>query len=187
MVMTDNNASHENIFSEWLTKQVSPAQLSAIYSVFTDINRFCLSRKILKKPLFETDDLVTLSKIRETVESNKIFAFIYKKQKSTMTAAIQHYCRFIKEAKDNSSLIEPIRISNDKFKSSEQEISASNSLFDFLVENNIAFINNRQKNGCLWMIGGEELKEFVDKCSAYGVTFHFKADGAKTTKHSPAW
>ena len=37
------------------------------------------------------------------------------------------------------------------------------------------------------MIGGEELKEFADKCSAYGVNFHFKADGAKTTKHSPAW
>ena len=187
MVMTDNSASYENIFSDWLAKQVSPAQLSAIYSVFTDINSFCLNRKILKKPLFETDDLVTLSKVRETVESNKIFAFIYRKQKSTMTAAMQHYYRFIKEAKDNRSLIEPIRMSNDKSQSSEQEISASNSLLDFLVANDISFIDNRQKNGCLWLIGGEELKEFADKCSAYGVTFHFKADGAKTTKHSPAW
>lgn len=185
--MTDNSASYENIFLEWLAKQVSPTQLSAIYSVFTDINSFCLSRKILKKPLFETDDLVMLSKVRKTVESNKIFAFIYRKQKSTMTAAMQHYYRFIKETKDNSSLIEPIRMSNDKSKSSEQETSASNSLLDFLVANNISFIDNRQKNGCLWMIGGEELKEFADKCSAHGVTFYFKADGAKTTKHSPAW
>ena len=183
--MTDSSASYENIFSEWLAKQVPPAQFSTIHSVFTNINSFCLSRKILKKPLFETDDLVTLSKVRETVESNKIFAFIYRKQKSTMTAAMQHYYRFIKEAKDKSSLIEPIWM--DKSKSSEQEISASNSLLDFLVANNISFIDNRQKNGCLWMIGGEELKEFADKCSAYGVTFHFKADGAKTTKHSPAW
>lgn len=183
--MTDSSASYENIFSEWLAKQVPPAQFSTIHSVFTNINSFCLSRKILKKPLFETDDLVTLSKVRETVESNKIFAFIYRKQKSTMTAAMQHYYRFIKETKDKSSLIEPIRM--DKSKSSEQEISASNSLLDFLVANNISFIDNRQKNGCLWMIGGEELKEFADKCSAYGVTFHFKADGAKTTKHSPAW
>ena len=126
--MTDNSASYENIFSEWLAKQVSPAQRSAIYSAFTDINSFCLSRKILKKPLFETDDLVTLSKVRETVESSKIFAFIYRKQKSTMTEAMQHYYRFIKEAKDNSSLIEPIWMSNDKSKSSEQEISVSNSL-----------------------------------------------------------
>lgn len=183
--MTDSSASYENIFSEWLAKQVPPAQFSTIHSVFTNINSFCLSRKILKKPLFETDDLVTLSKVRETVESNKIFAFIYRKQKSTMTAAMQHYYRFIKETKDKSSLIEPIRM--DKSKNSEQEISASNSLLDFLVANNISFIDNRQKNGCLWMIGGEELKEFADKCSAYGVTFHFKADGAKTTKHSPAW
>ena len=89
--MTDSSASYENIFSEWLAKQVPPAQFSTIQSVFTNINSFCLSRKILKKPLFETDDLVTLSKVRETVESNKIFAFIYRKQKSTMTAAMQHY------------------------------------------------------------------------------------------------
>ena len=155
--MIDSSASYENIFSEWFAKQVPPAQFSAIYSVFTNINSFCLSRKILKKPLFKTDDLVTLSKVRETVESNKIFAFIYRKQKSTMTAAMQHYYRFIKEAKDKSRLIEPIRMPNDKSKSSEQEISASNSLLDFLVANNISFIDNRQKNGCLWMIGGEEL------------------------------
>lgn len=185
--MTDNSASYENIFSEWLAKQVSPTQLSAIYSAFADINSFCLSRKILKQPLFETDDLVTISKVRETVESNKIFAFIYRKQKSTMTAAMQYYYRFIKEAKNNNSSIEAMWMSNDKSKSSEQETSSSNSLIDFLVANNISFIDNRQKNGCLWMIGGEELKEFADKCSTHGVTFHFKADGAKTTKHSPAW
>lgn len=185
--MADSSASYENSFSEWLAKQVSPAQLSAIYSVFTDINGFCLSRKILKKPLFETDDLATLTNVRETVERSKVFAFSYRKQKSIMIAAIRHYCRFIKEAKDNSSLIELKRVSSDKPESAKQEIVANNSLHNFLVANNISFIDNRQKNGCLWMIGGKELKIFADRCSARGVTFHFKADGAKATKYSSAW
>lgn len=185
--MADSSVSYENSFSAWLAKQVSPAQLSAIYSVFTDINGFCLSRKILKKPLFETDDLVTLANVRDTVERSKVFAFSYRKQKSIMIAAIQQYCRFIKEAKDNSSLIEPKRVSSDKPESAEQEITADNSLHDFLVANNISFIDNRPKNGCLWMIGGEELKVFADKCSARGVTFHFKADGARATEYSSAW
>ncbi len=185
--MADSSASYENSFSEWLAKQVSPAQLSAIYSVFTDINGFCLSRKILKKPLFETDDLVTLANVRDTVERSKVFAFSYRKQKSIMIAAIRHYCRFIKEAKDNSSLIEPKRVSSEKPESAEQEITVNNSLHDFLVANNISFIDNRQKNGCLWMIGGEELKVFADKCSTRGVTFHFKADGARATEYSSAW
>lgn len=185
--MADSSTSYENSFSVWLEKQVSPAQLSAIYSVLTDINGFCLSRKILKKPLFETDDLVTLTNVRETVERSKVFAFSYRKQKKLMIAAIRHYCRFIKEAKDNSSLIEPKRVSNDKPESAEQEVPADNSLIDFLVANNISFIDNRQKNGCLWMIGGKELMVFANKCSTRGVTFHFKADGAKATEYSSAW
>lgn len=94
-MMADSSVSYENSFSVWLAKQVSPAQLSAIYSVFTDINSFCLNRKILKKPLFETDDLVTLASVREAVERSKIFAFNHRKQKGIMIAAIQHYCRFI--------------------------------------------------------------------------------------------
>lgn len=185
--MADSSASYENSFSEWLAKQVSPAQLSAIYSVFTDINGFCLSRKILKKPLFETDDLATLTNVWETVERSKAFALSYRKQKRIMIAAIRHYCRFIEEAKDNSNLIEPKRVSSDKSESAEQEITANNSLHDFLVANNISFIDNRQKNGCLWMIGGKELKVFADKCSARGVTFHFKAGGARATEYSSAW
>ena len=185
--VADSSASYENSFSEWLAKQVSPTQLSAIYSVFADINSFCLSRKILKKPLFETDDLVTLSNVREAVECSKLFALSHRKQKSTMIAAIQHYCRFIKEAKDNCSLIEHRCVSNDMSKGSQQETPASNSLIDFLVSNNISFIDNRQKKGCLWMIGGEELKTFADKCSVRGVTFHFKADGARATEYSSAW
>ena len=186
-MMADSSVSYENSFSEWLAKQVSPARLSAIYSVFTDIDSFCLSRKILKKPLFETDDLVTLSNVCGTVERSKAFAFSYRKQKNTMIAAIQYYYRFIEEATDNSSLIEPKRVSNSKPKDSEQETTASNSLIDFLVANNISFIDNRQKNGCLWMIGGEELKRFVDECASRGVTFHFKEDGGRATEYSSAW
>lgn len=185
--MADDRASYEKSFSEWLARQVSPAQLSAIYFVFTDISEFCLSRKILKKPLFETDDLATLADVRETVEHSKVFAFSYRKQKIIMIAAIRHYCRFIKETKDSSRLIESEQVSDDKPESAEQNITANNSLLDFLIANNISFIDNRPKNGCLWIIGGKELQIFADKCSARGVTFHFKADGARATEYSSAW
>lgn len=185
--MADGGASYENNFSEWLAKQVSPAQLSTIYSTYTDINSFCLSRKILKKPLFETDNLATLSHVRETVECNKTFAFCFKKQKRAMLAAIQYYYRFIKEAKDNCGMTDSKYVSNNKSKRAEQAATESSSLIDFLVANNISVIDNRQKNGCLWMIGGEELKPIADKCSALGVTFHFRADGSRALDYSPAW
>ena len=119
--MVNSNASYERNFSEWLAKQVSPAQLSAIYLAFTEINKFCLSRKILKKPLFETDNLAILLNVRETVEHSKIFAFTYKKQKSTMIMAIQYYYRFIKETQKADSSAEPQHVSNIELKGQEQK------------------------------------------------------------------
>lgn len=107
--MTNGSVSYEKRFLEWLAKQVSPAQLSVVYSAFADINSFCLSRKILEKPLFETDDLVTLSNVRETVEHNAVFAFSYRKQKPTMIVAIRHYCHFIKETTDEFTFTSSVK------------------------------------------------------------------------------
>lgn len=130
--MADDRASYEKRFSEWLARQVSPAQLSAIYFVFTDISEFCLSRRILKKPLFETDDLVTLADVRDTVERNKDFAIDYRKQKIIMVEAIRHYCRFIREAKNNSSELDSENDSSDEVTTlppSEIEVLLSEEIF----------------------------------------------------------
>lgn len=185
--MSDSIASYENDFFEWLAKRVPSTRMPVIHSVFKRIDRFCLKRKILAKPIFGTDDLATLTGAIETIRGSRILSLKYRKQKSIMVAAIQQYCRFIQEIEDNKSSVEPECMSKDSSKKSEQETAESGSLVDFLTANNISFIDNRQKNGCLWIIGGKELKEFVDKCSIRGVRFHFKADGSRATHYSPAW
>ena len=185
--MSDSIASYENDFFEWLAKRVPSPRMPVIHSVFKGIDRFCLKRKILEKPIFETDDLAILSGAIETIRGSRILSLKYRKQKSIMVAAIQQYCRFIQEIEDNKSSVEPECMSKDSSKKSEQETVESGSLVDFLTANNISFIDNRQKNGCLWIIGGQEPKEFVDKCSIRGVRFHFKADGSRATDYSPAW
>ena len=105
-LMADGDASYEKNFSEWLAKQVSPAQLSAIYLAITDINEFCLSRNILKEPLFEIDDLTILSSVWKIIENDKNFSAVYKRQKNTMVMAIKYYYQFIQETKTNDGSIE---------------------------------------------------------------------------------
>lgn len=131
--MSDGDTSYENRFMEWLSAQVTPAQLSSFYMAFTDINRFCLTKKLLSKPLFETDDLATLSNVRKTVESNKVFAFNFRKQKNTMITAIRHYCRFIKE-KDQGGSIEPEPASQN---------STNNTKSDAPVDSGMATVSEK--------------------------------------------
>lgn len=91
------NESIEEKFIAWLSGKVSPGQLSELYMVISSIDEFCLSRKILKQPLLKTDDLVVLSKVRSTIESNGIFKFKYKRQINKMSVLMKQYITFTKE------------------------------------------------------------------------------------------
>lgn len=95
--LMDADKSLEEKFIAWLSEKVSPAQLSELYMVVSSINEFCISRKILKQPLLITDDLSILSKVRSTIESNRIFRFKYKRQVNKMSVLIRQYITFIKE------------------------------------------------------------------------------------------
>lgn len=89
----------EEEFFTWLSKKVSPAQLSELYTVYAPIDYFCNSRSIIKKPLFKVIDLQELDKIKDVVEKNKTFHNLYRKQVRRMSAAIRYYIDFIKEKK----------------------------------------------------------------------------------------
>ena len=97
--MSNNNGtlSVEEEFFHWLSGKISPAQMSELYFVYTDIEAYFLEKGILKTSLFNTTDLSVIETIRSTVESNKIFRFTYRKQIGKMQSAIKHYCDFIKE------------------------------------------------------------------------------------------
>lgn len=56
-----------------------------------------------------------------------------------------------------------------------------------LKQNSIPFVDKRSRNGALWIIGGEELTDFVKQCRGLDVKFTFKKDGGKATKGKPGW
>lgn len=51
----------------------------------------------------------------------------------------------------------------------------------------IPFIDKRDSGGALWVVGGQELAGFVNECKTIGISFLFKPDGGKATKHKDAW
>lgn len=61
------------------------------------------------------------------------------------------------------------------------------TIITILEKRGVEYIDKRQENGALWIIGGAELKDIVDIAKTIGVYFRFKPEGGRISKHKPAW
>lgn len=84
-------------FIKWLSKKVSPAQLSELYMSYEMVDEFCLRTGVLKNPFLQTTDIDTAKWVQKVVEQNKFFRFQYKRQLSKIQSAVHYYVAFLKE------------------------------------------------------------------------------------------
>ncbi len=96
--MINSTQSCETDFMTWLSNKVSPAQLSELYWCYTEIEKSCLSVKILKKPLFETTDYEIVHAVQRYIEQNKYFHAMHRRQYSKLITAGSHYLVYTKES-----------------------------------------------------------------------------------------
>lgn len=92
--MTYTNHVEEQYFT-WLKSQVSPAQMSELPQIYKEIEDFCLDRWIIRTKLFELRNLTEIGKVVKTVESNRVFLFMYKKTLGKMRDAMHHFYKFM--------------------------------------------------------------------------------------------
>ena len=184
--MDADNRSVEKDFFTWLSTRVSPVQLSNLYTTYADIDNYCMNRGILSRHLFETTDEATIVKVKKNTDLDQTFSFTYKKQRKLMAQAIQYYLLFIQEKHPAVDVIEDekphLSISTPVTHESDND-----ALKVLLRKEGIPFVDNRAKNGCLWILNGTGRKEFVKRCKSLGVTFHFKAEGSRATDGRSAW
>lgn len=83
-------------FFSYLSKQMPSRQLSDAYLMLSDIESFCLDRNILKNNLFETKDANSIKNVVQTVDSNRVFRFTYKRNLKKMSTVIHAYYTFLK-------------------------------------------------------------------------------------------
>lgn len=110
--MNDGIISVQEQFFKWLSNKASPAQMSELYFTYSEIESFCIGRKILKQPLFETTTVQTIAAVKAVIDSNKVFRFTHKKKIGKMQTAMQYYYSFVKEyqpaLRSNEQKAEPI-------------------------------------------------------------------------------
>lgn len=88
--------SVQDEFCSYLSMQMPTFQLSDAYLMLSDIESFCLKRKILQNKLFETTDFEAIKRVVQTVDSNRVFRFTYKQNLKKMSTAIHAYYAFLK-------------------------------------------------------------------------------------------
>ena len=101
--------SVQDEFCSYLSMQMPTFQLSEAYLMLSDIESFCLERKILQNKLFETTDLEAIKRVVQTVDSNRVFRFTYKQNLKKMSTVIHAYYAFLKSYKpDEEKEVKPI-------------------------------------------------------------------------------
>lgn len=98
--MLEGNKKHQDKFVEWLSTQVSPAQLSELYFAYEEIDKFCIQRGILKKALLETTDIKTVNQALQVIEQNKVFRFTHKREINKIISAARYYYKYVKTQRD---------------------------------------------------------------------------------------
>lgn len=69
----------------------------------------------------------------------------------------------------------------------EQELAAEDAAIAFLQEKNIDYLDYRNRSGCLWVIGGNELENTLKELVSFGMHFRFKPGGGNLTNGQDAW
>ena len=69
----------------------------------------------------------------------------------------------------------------------EELIPEKDDIIELLQYHNVTYEDKRESGGSLWIVGGHELDEIVQKAHALGVNFHFKSGGGRASKGKDAW
>ncbi|MDO6654517.1 sigma factor-like helix-turn-helix DNA-binding protein [Anaerobacillus sp. 1_MG-2023] len=95
---------------------------------------------------------------------------------------IQRELANIKKEKESIS-----QSSNEPQDEKEDRNKSSFSLLEYLEDQEIKYIDNRHKNGALWLIGDWSLNEKVFPLKDYKIYFRFVHKGGKATNYEPGW
>ena len=93
-LMADGKYNDEAAFMSWLSKKVSPAQLSELYMVFQEIEQQAKTTKIVKKSLYENTDVAVFKKLRSNIEQSRVFKFTHKRQMGRINVALNYLIQY---------------------------------------------------------------------------------------------
>ena len=168
--------SVQDEFCSYLSMQMPTFQLSDAYLMLSDIESFCLERKILQNKLFETTDLETIKRVVQTVDSNRVFRFTYKQNLKKMSTVIHAYYTFLKsykpdEEKEAKLIIQeaiPSLPDADSMKQKDDAVSPQDISVPATEKNKLTDLEERQKFNDWMLSSGMSKATIASYMSSFG-------------------
>ena len=132
--LREDRRSH---FFTWLSRSVSPAQLSELYQAFSDLEDILASHRFFHRlscSLAETTDAAVVDTLYDDLSANKQFMRSYRS--GVKLSLVRHYARYCRENKIESMPAQ-----------SKEVASSGDSLIDRLKKDGISYVDNRQNSG----------------------------------------
>lgn len=168
--------SVQDEFCSYLSMQMPTFQLSDAYLMLSDIESFCLKRKILQNKLFETTDLETIKRVVQTADSNRVFRFTYKQNLKKMSTVIHAYYTFLKsykpdEEKEAKLIIQeaiPSLPDADSMKQKDDAVSPQDISVPATEKTKLTDLEERQKFNDWMLSSGMSKATIASYMSSFG-------------------
>ena len=161
--MGELREERQSNFFGWLSQSVSPAQLSELYQAFADLEDILSSHIYLHRlsgSLVETTDADAIDGLYDDLSSNRQFMRSYRS--GLKLSLLKHYARYCREHKAETA--------NEPRKETR---SSGDALIDRLKEDRIAYVDNRPKNGALWIARTSKTDALIRDFKAKRMQFIF--------------
>lgn len=118
------------------------------------------------------------------------------KEKETMEAFIEPYMNKTLEKIDHMwkeihRELETINKERKRLSERTEEVKEDPKkpfpLLNYLRQKNLTYIDNRPKNGALWVLGDWSIRELLLPLKEYKIYFRYTNKGGRATKGKPAW
>jgi len=83
-------------FFEWLSSHVAATHYIKLCSVYSYLEEFCISKKLIKCSLMDCDDIAAVRKARTALVSNKIYRFYNRGKTDDMALFLQCYENYLR-------------------------------------------------------------------------------------------
>lgn len=157
--MGELGEERQSHFFGWLSQSVSPAQLSELYQAFADLEDILSSHRYLHRlsgSLVETTDADAIDRLYDDLSANRQFIRSYRS--GVKLSLLKYYARYCREHKAETA---------------NEPRSSDDTLIDRLKEDRIAYVDNRPKNGALWIARTPKTDALIRDFKAKGMQFIF--------------
>lgn len=103
-LMTESKQNHEESFMVWLSKKVSPAQLSELYMAFHEIEQQAKKARLISASLYEKKEVALYKKIKADIDQSKVFKFEHKRQMGRINSSLKYLIQYAQEQEEAGQL-----------------------------------------------------------------------------------